>query len=274
MTTMADASAQFEQLKERMKSTWMTGDFGQIAKLNEKGGEEFVERLGLKPGLRVLDVACGTGNQSIPAARTGAEVTGLDIATNLLEQARARAAAQDLTIKFIEGDAEALPFQNGEFDAIITMFGAMFAPRPEKVASEFKRVCKPGGLIAMANWTPEGLVGKMFALGAKYVAPPPGIPAPVLWGNEDVVKERFGSGIDLRMKKVNFVFDFNGSPEKLTDFFRQYFGPTQVAFSRLDGEGQVRYKADLVSLWTSHNRGDANHTITDNEYLEVHGRLR
>jgi 2-polyprenyl-3-methyl-5-hydroxy-6-metoxy-1,4-benzoquinol methylase len=274
VTTMTEAGAQMEQLKQRMKSTWMTGDFGQIAKLNEKGGEEFVGRLGLKPGMRILDVACGTGNQSIPAARTGAQVTGLDIATNLLEQAQARAAAENLKIKFIEGDAEALPFEDGEFDAVITMFGAMFAPRPEKVAAEFKRVCKPGGLIAMGNWTPEGLVGKMFALGAKYVPPPTGIPAPVLWGSENVVRERFGNGVDLQMKKVNFVFDFNGSPEKLTDFFRQYFGPTQVAFSKLDAEAQGRYKADLVNLWTSHNRGDANHTVTDNEYLEVHGRRR
>ncbi len=271
---MSEAGAQIDQLKQRMKSTWMTGDFGQIARLNEKAGEEFVARLALKPAMRVLDVACGTGNQSIPAARAGAEVTGLDIASNLLEQARARAKAENLKIKFIEGDAEALPFQNGEFDAVITMFGAMFAPRPELVAAEFKRVCKPGGLIAMGNWTPEGFVGKTFALGAKHVPPPPGVPAPVLWGVENIVRERFGEGVALEMKKQYLKFEFDGGPEKIVDFFRQYFGPTQVAFSRLDTEGQARYKADLISLWTEHNQGDANRTITQSEYLEVHGRLR
>jgi SAM-dependent methyltransferase len=271
---MSETGPQLEQLKQRMRATWMTGDFGQIARLNEPGAEEFVSRLGLAPGMRVLDVACGTGNQSIPAARTGAEVTGLDIAPNLLEQARARAEAANLKIRFIEGDAEQLPFQDGEFDAVITMFGAMFAPRPEKVASEFKRVCRPGGLIAMGNWTPEGFVGKMFAVSSKHVPPPPGVPAPVLWGVENVVRERFGGGVDLQFKKANITFDFNGSPEKLVDFFRQYFGPTQVAFSKLDPQGQASLRADLVKLWTEHNRGDANHTITDNEYLEVHGRRR
>jgi len=270
---MSEAGTQMEQLKQRMKSTWMAGDFGQIARLNEKSAEEFVGRLGLKPGMRVLDVACGTGNQSIPAAKTGASVTGLDIAPNLLDQARARATAQNLNIKFIEGDAEELPFPNAEFDAVISMFGAMFAPRPERVASEFKRVCKTGGLIAMGNWTPEGFVGKVFALGAKHVPPPPGVPAPTLWGVENIVRERFGDGVAFDMNKVNFKFEFDGSPEKLVDFFRQYFGPTQVAFSKLDAAGQARYRADLVQLYTEHNQGEPNHTITLSEYLQVHARL-
>ena len=168
-------------LKQRMKSTWMAGDFGQIARINERSGEEFVDRLHLQPGMQILDVACGTGNQSIPAARTGARVTGLDIAPNLLEQARERARAEDLKVDFVEGDAEDLPYEAGEFDVVLSMFGAMFAPRPERVAAELHRVCRPGGLIAMGNWTPQGFIGQTFALMSRQVAPPPGIVPAILW---------------------------------------------------------------------------------------------
>src|SRR5277367_7117273 len=158
---------QIAQLKQRMKTSWMAGDFGQIAKRLANGAEDFIARLELKPGMKVLDVACGTGNQSLPAARTGAQVTGVDIATNLLAQARQRAAEENLAIQFDEGDAEQLPYGDAQFDVVLSMFGAMFAPRPEVVASEFKRVCRPGGLIAMANWTPESFVGKTFRVNSK-----------------------------------------------------------------------------------------------------------
>jgi ubiquinone/menaquinone biosynthesis C-methylase UbiE len=146
---------EMETLKTRLKSMWMAGDFGQIAKQIQASADQFISRLALKPGDQVLDVACGTGNTAIPAARAGATVTGSDIATNLLEQARARAAAEGLTIKFEEGDAENLPYSDNAFDVVVTMYGAMFAPRPELVAAELVRVCRPGGRIAMANWTPE-----------------------------------------------------------------------------------------------------------------------
>ena len=164
---MNASSPQFAQLKSAMKSTWMAGDFGEIAKYAAREGENFVARLQLKPGQRVLDVACGTGNTAIPAARSGTDVIGVDIATNLLEQARRRAGAENLSVKFQEGDAEDLPFGDGEFDGVITMFGAMFAPRPERAAAELLRVCKPGGVVAMANWTPEGFIGKTFRATAQ-----------------------------------------------------------------------------------------------------------
>lgn len=171
----------FDQLKQRMRSTWMAGDFGQIARYSAKGAEEFVDRLLIAPGMRVLDVACGTGNLAIPAARKNAQVSGVDIAPNLIEQARQRAAEEGLPVTFEEGDAEQLPYPDAHFDLVMSMFGAMFAPRPHLVASELWRVCRPGGTIAMANWTPEGFVGKTFSLMSQHVPAPPGLPAPVLW---------------------------------------------------------------------------------------------
>ena len=182
---------------------WMAGDFGQIARLNESEGVEFVNRLNLKPGMKVLDVACGTGNTSIPAAKTGAEVTGLDIAPNLLEQARKRAQVEGLKIEFIEGDAEQLPQGDASFDVVISMFGAMFAPRPELVASELLRVCRPGGSVAMGNWTPEGFVGTMFKITAKHSPPPQGVPAPVLWGDPKTVSERFSAAARVESRNAN-----------------------------------------------------------------------
>jgi len=270
-TSMPDEK--LAQLKQRMKTSWMAGDFGQIAKRLANGAEDFIARLELKPGMKVLDVACGTGNQSLPAARTGAQVTGVDIATNLLAQARQRAADENLTIQFDEGDAEQLPYGDAQFDVVLSMFGAMFGPRPEVVARELQRVCRPGGLIAMANWTPDSFVGKSFQVTGKHLPPPAEIPAPVLWGREEVVRERFGPSVTLQMNKRIVLFDLpETSPEQAVDFFRQYFGPTQVAFSRLDAEGQTRMRNDLIALWTEHNIGDAHHTQVRAEYLEVHAR--
>ena len=186
---MATGPDSFAELKQRLRASWMAGDFGEIANLNAREGEEFIQRINLKPGTKVLDVACGTGNQSIPAARTGADVIGLDLAPNLLEQARKRAADEKLKIEFIEGDAEKLPYDAAHFDVVLSMFGAMFAPRPEVVAAELLRVCRPGGLIAMGNWTPEGFVGQMFQITARHAPPPPGMLPPSLWGVEKVVTE-------------------------------------------------------------------------------------
>ena len=205
---MASLPEGFAELKQRLRATWMAGDFGEIAKLNAGEAEGFIERIHLKAGTKVLDVACGTGNQSLPAARAGAEVIGLDIATNLLEQARKRAAAEKLKIEFIEGDAEKIPYETARFDVVLSMFGAMFAPRPEVVASELLRVCRPGGLIAMGNWTPEGFVGQMFKISSSHVPPPPGIPPPTLWGNEKAVTERLGGRSRLEMSRQHLLFDY------------------------------------------------------------------
>jgi SAM-dependent methyltransferase len=253
-----------------MRGTWMAGDFGQIARYTEPAAEAFVGRLGIRPGMRVLDVACGSGNLAIPAARLGAEAYGVDIAPNLVEQARKRAETEGLHAKFDEGDAEQLPHPDARFDVVMTMFGAMFAPRPEVVAAELARVCLPGGTIAMANWTPDSFVGKQFALGNRYLPPPEGVLPPVLWGREDVVRERLGpyaSQIRATPTMVNFEFPF--PPRQVVAFFRQHFGPTVVAYSRLDTTAQAAYTADLEKLWADHNEGGPDRTMVRGEYLEV-----
>jgi SAM-dependent methyltransferase len=266
---MASAPGDFQELKQRLRGMWMAGDFGQIARLNEGAGTEFVQRLGLKAGTKVLDVACGTGNTSVPAAKAGAKVTGVDIAPNLLEQAQKRAQAEGLQIEFIEGDAEQLPHDDASFDAVISMFGAMFAPRPDRVAAELLRVCRPGGLIAMGNWTPDGFVGKTFAITAKHAPPPPGVPAPVLWGDPEIVSKRFGTAARVETTKQALLFKFPFGPSAAVEHFRKYFGPTVTTFARLDPQGQEALSRDLVRLWEDHNEGDAGQTAVRAEYLEV-----
>jgi len=270
MTSSADGLA---ELKQRMRASWMAGDFGEIARLYEPEAEAFVARLGLKPGMKVLDVACGTGNQSIPAARTGAKVTGLDLAPNSLEQARKRARSEGLRIEFIEGDAEKLPQDADHFDVVMSMFGAMFAPRPEIAASELLRVCRSGGLIGMANWTPGGFVGQSTAITARHVPPPPDVPSPFLWGDPSVAAKRFGSSARVETTKRELLFDFPFGPVETVEFFRKYFGPTQTAFARLDAAGQKALADDLTNHWASHNEGDAQHTVVKAEYLEVRARV-
>jgi SAM-dependent methyltransferase len=262
-----------EPLKERMRATWMAGDFGKIAEYTAIDAERFVDDLRITPAMQVLDVACGTGNLAIPAARKGAQVTGVDIATNLLDQARARASAEGLQITFKEGDAEQLPFPDAQFDLVMTMFGAMFAPDPEKVASEVARVCRHGGRIAMANWTPDGFTGKMFRLTSRYLPPPVEIPAPTLWGDEAVASLRLKSnGVKVEsMQRRILLFDYPFPPREVVQFFRDYFGPTKVAFSRMDEARQTEYRDDLEKLWSEHNQARSGKTLIQNEYLEVIG---
>lgn len=261
---------EMEALKSKLRATWIAGDFGEIAKSIEKGAEEFVARLDIKAGMKVLDVACGTGNLAIPAAKAGAEVTGIDIAPNLIQSAIKRAEAEGVTAKFEVGDAEALPYEDNSFDVVMTMFGAMFAPRPSVTAAELIRVCKPGGLIAMANWTPDGFTGLMFKIGTRHVPPPPGLAPPVLWGEEDTVRQRFAQGItSLTTERVTTMFEFPFGPADVVEQFRQYFGPTVVAFSKLDADGQAALRSDLEALWTEHNRATDGSTKVESEYLEV-----
>ncbi len=267
---MSSVSPEMESLKTRLKAMWMSGDFGQIAKHIETAAEEFIARLALQPGDRVLDVACGSGNLSIPAARAGAVVTGVDIAANLIEQARARADSEGLTIQFDEGDAESLPYKDASFDVVVSMYGAMFAPRPELVSAELARVCRPGGRIAMANWTPEGFIGQMFKTTGKHVPPPPNMPSPIKWGDEGTVRERLNDGIaDLQFTRQMCQFKYPFPPSEVVEFFRMYYGPTQRAFAALDTDGQDALRKDLEELWSEHNRASGNATHVDGEYLEV-----
>jgi SAM-dependent methyltransferase len=267
---MSTVQPDLAQLKSGMKAVWMAGDFGQIANHTSGEAAEFVTRLDLKRGARFLDVACGTGNSAIPAAKAGAQVTGVDIATNLLEQAKKRAGAEHLEIRFEEGDAEDLHYPDGAFDVVVSMFGAMFAPRPERVAAELLRVCKPGGTIAMANWTPQSFIAKTTQVTAKMVPPPPGVPPPVLWGDEATVRKRLGHGcaeLSCIKRKPQLAYPF--SPKEMVDFFRRYFGPMQTAFSRLDAAGQTTLAAQLESLWVENNTATDGTTAVEGEYLEV-----
>ncbi|HWG18495.1 MAG TPA: class I SAM-dependent methyltransferase [Acidobacteriaceae bacterium] len=268
----SQAAPSIDQIKANMRNTWMAGDFGVVAKTISAGAEAFVQRLAIPAGKRVLDIATGTGNLAIPLARSGCIVTGVDIAPNLLEQARARAAAEGLTAQFDEGDAEALPYADASFDAVVTMFGAMFAPRPELVASEIARVLKPGGLLGMANWDPAGFVGQMFKLGAKHVPPPPGVKPPVLWGDDATVRERLGGNFkDIRTEIIPILFDMPYDAAGCVTFFRTYFGPTKIGFSKLDEAGQRALAADLESLWSSANTAPdpSGHTLIHGQYLQV-----
>jgi ubiquinone/menaquinone biosynthesis C-methylase UbiE len=267
---MSSSVIDLAKLKSGMKSSWMAGDFGRIATFISDTAEEFVRLTPIQPGCRLLDVACGTGNSAVPAARAGATVTGLDIASNLLAQARQRASEENLKIHFEEGDAEELPFPDQSFDVVLSMFGAMFAPRPERVAAELIRVCKPGGQIAMANWTPEGFVGKSFQITSKLLPGPSEIPPPVLWGDEETVRRRFSSGVsNIKLTRRMAHFHYPFSPRGTVEFFRQYFGPTQVAFSRLDPAGQADLASQTEALWAKHNTAIDGTTELDAEYLDV-----
>ena len=271
------SSLYMHQLKQTMRETWMAGDFGMIAKNIAREAEAFVSRLDVPAGSRVLDVACGTGNVAIPLARRGARVTGVDIAPNLLEQARQRAADEGLEIGFDEGDAERLPYPDATFDAVVTMFGAMFAPQPELVVAESARVLKPGGLLAMANWTPGGLAGQMFQVTAKHVGAPMGIAPPVHWGHPMVVRGRLAPSFErLEMDLISMPVDFPGSPAEAVTFFRTYFGPTQAAFNALDEPRQKALAADLEGVWAEGNRAPdpATRTMIENEYLQVLARKK
>lgn len=265
-----EMTTEMQSLKSKLRGMWIAGDFGEIAKSIEAGAEEFVARLDLKPGMRILDVACGTGNLAIPAAKAGADVTGIDIAPNLIEQAKQRADAEGLKAIFEVGDAEALPYEDASFHVVMTMFGAMFAPRPDVTANELKRVCRPGGLIAMANWTAEAFTGQMFKTNAKHVPPPPGMPSPILWGTENAVRERFAEGAsDLQMTRRKIIFTYPFGPAEVVEHFKKYFGPTQKAFESLDTAGQDALRSDLEQLWTEHNRAADGTTQVESEYLEV-----
>jgi ubiquinone/menaquinone biosynthesis C-methylase UbiE len=267
---MNTLTPEMKALKAKLKATWIAGDFEQIAKSYRAGAAEFVSRLAIKPGERVLDVACGTGNLTIPAARQGAKVTGVDIAPNLLNQGRAWAKAEGLAIQFDEGDTEDLPYEEASFDTVVTMFGAMFAPRPDMTAMELTRVCRPGGRIAMANWTPTGFIGQMFKMVGKYAPPPAGIPSPVLWGDEATILKRFdGNVADLQLTRRLMTFTFPFSAAEVVERFRLYYGPTHRAFAALDEAGQAALHQELEELWAVHNRSQNGVTRVEAEYLEI-----
>ena len=273
-TTKTQTAPDIQTIKARQKATWESGDFGEVAKFIMLIAEQFMSRIVLKPGMKVLDAACGSGNLAVIAAHRGCVTSGLDIASNLIAQARERARKESLDIAFTEGDAEAMPYPDASFDAVVSMYGVMFAPRPERVVAELCRVTKPGGFIGMANWTTEGFIGKMFAVFARHVPPPVGLPSPLLWGNEAAVTSRFNGTVkDLQMTRYTARMCYPFDPAGTVDFFRRYYGPTHRAFAALAPAGQDALRRDLVELQTRHNVSPRpDETDTPAEYLEVHAR--
>lgn len=269
-TEIPSPTAEQALLKQKMKEMWMDGQYDLIADHLMPEAEDFIVRLQLRSADRLLDVACGTGNLALPAAQAGAKVTGLDIAPNLLEVARARAAATGLSIQFDEGDAEQLPYEDETFDVVVTMFGAMFAPNPVKVAAELIRVCRSGGRLAMANWTPEGFVGDFFRITAKHVPPFADLPSPLLWGKEESVRERLdGKTSDLRLTRRMLTFRYPFREAEVIEFYRDYFGPTRQAFAALNADGQAALFKDMERLWADNNQATDGTTMVQAEYLEV-----
>lgn len=260
-----------ETLKTRLRTMWMAGDYDRFSRYMEASAREFYDRIPLFPGCTFLDVGCGSGQLALMAARDGLHVTGVDIAANLVERARSRAQAEDLQARFEEADAEALPFEDESFDVVASLIVAMFAPQPEVVAGELMRVCKPGGTIAMANWTPQGFVGQMFKAVSKFIAPS-GMPSPVLWGDEATVRERLGHGLtELRLTRRQYAFMYDFSPAAVVELFKLYYGPINQAFGALDAAGRDSLRGELEGLWSAHNRAGIDRTTVYAEYLEVIG---
>ncbi len=270
METPVTMTPEMSALKTRLKTTWESGDYGVFAKYLEKGALEFFNRLDIPPGTRLLDVACGAGQLTIPAARKGIRVTGLDLAANLVQQARAKAAVEGLTLQVDEGDAENLPYPDASFDVVMSLIGSMFAPRPELVASEMIRVCAPGGRIIMGNWTPAGHIGQMFKAIGKHVPPPPNFPSPLLWGDEATVRQRLGAGTTgLEITRVMYPLEYPFAPAKVVDFFIEYYGPTNRAYASLNDEGRAALHADLTALWAQNNTATDGTTMVPSEYIQV-----
>jgi ubiquinone/menaquinone biosynthesis C-methylase UbiE len=260
----------FQAVTQIQQQVWSQGDFAKIGVAAQILQEELCEALDVLPGRRLLDVACGAGNGAIAAARRYCNAVGLDYVPALLERARQRAAAEGYEIEFVEGDAQALPFEDGSFDYVISTFGAMFAPDQEKTAAELLRVCRPGGKIGMTNWPPRGLVGGgMFKVIAEHAPPPPGVAPPVLWGTEERLRELFGDGVSeltLTDRQLNFRYQ---SPEQWLEFFREYFGPMMMAFARVGEEGADALAQDLLDVMRSANRAGAEALVAPADYVEV-----
>lgn len=270
MTSALPMTPEMEALKGRLKATWMSGDYATFAQPMLPGALEFLERLHLQPGQKVLDVGCGAGQIAIPAARAGILVTGVDIAANQIADARARAESEGVEVRFEEGDAEALDFPDASFDAVVSLIGAMFAPRPNRVSAELLRVCRPGGRVIMANWTLTGFVGQLFKVMSCHVPPSPLMPSPLLWGVEETVRERFTEGVStLELTRRNYPFHYPLSPVEVVEFYRQFYGPTNRAFAALEPDNQADLQRDLERLWTEHNLATDGTTRYDSEYLEV-----
>jgi SAM-dependent methyltransferase len=262
VTSSLQSPPDLAAIKQRQQQTWASGDFSVVAAMIVLVAERLCDTADLRAGWRVLDTATGTGNAAIAAARLGCTAVGIDYVPALLERGRVRAAAERLPVELLDGDAEELPFGDDTFDAVTSVFGSMFAPDHAKAAAELVRVCRPGGTIALASWTPEGFIGELLRTVGGHVPPPAGLQAPTLWGREEHLRELFGDRIEsLVLHERTFTFRFR-SPEEFVDVFRRTYGPTVKAFAALEGEAEAALQHDLVELARRHDRlGDGGTAI-------------
>jgi SAM-dependent methyltransferase len=260
--------ARLQEIKARQRAMWASGDFAVIGTTLQIVGESLCEAVDLRAGARVLDVAAGNGNATLAAARRFAEVTSTDYVPALLERGRQRAEAESLDVSFDTADAEALPYADGSFDVVLSTFGVMFTPNQEQAARELVRVCRAGGTIGLASWTPGGFLGRLFKVVGSHVPPVPGVRSPLLWGTEARLEDLFEGTRQIAHTTRMFNFRYR-SPEHFVDVFRTFYGPVHKAFAALDEERQAALEADLLALLRAVDRGGRDGLVVPAEYLET-----
>jgi len=265
----ASAQPDLAAVKQRQHGAWSSGDYAIVGTTLQIVGEQLCEALDLRAGSKVLDVAAGNGNATLAAARRWCDVTSTDYVPALLKRGQERAAADHLTVEFREADAEALPFADASYDVVLSTFGVMFTPDQDKAASELARVCKSGGKIGLANWTPQGFIGQLFKTIGKHLPPPAGVKSPALWGTQARLEEMFaGQASEIVAEPRMFVFRYR-SPEHWLDVFKSYYGPMLKAFAALDESGQAALRRDLMTLLGEFNHADDGTVVVHSEYLEA-----
>ncbi len=266
--TATPATIDLATIKSRQQVAWGAGDYAMIGTTLQIVGEMLCEAVDLRSSQRVLDVAAGNGNATLAAARRFADVVSTDYVGALLERGRERAKANRLPVTFQEADAEALPFTDASFDVVLSTFGVMFTPNQEQAARELIRVSRPGGKIGMANWTPEGFIGRLFKIIGKYVPPAPGVKSPALWGNKAHLDSLFGSSATIVVESKNFVFRYK-SPKHWVEIFRTYYGPVLKAFAAVDPDVREALEDDLYALLSEFNLAEDGTLVIPGEYLEA-----
>lgn len=266
---MPTTAPDYKAIKDKQNAAWSSGDYARIGVTLQITGEELAEATDPAPGSKILDVASGNGNATLAFARRCCRVTSTDYVPALLDAGRARAQAETLDVKFQVADAENLPFDDRTFDMVVSTFGVMFTPNQDKAAGEMMRVCRPGGKIAMANWTPDSFIGALFRTIGKYMPPPAGVRPPSVWGTREWIEETFGSAAsDVSMEPRHFIFRYL-SADHFIDVFRTYYGPTHKAFLALDADGQRGLERDIREAIDEHNIATDGTMVVPSKYAQI-----